>query len=1645
MEAADSAGAPVRDIEAEFSVVAGRKAAVAAAFARLRGGLAHPPSPSDLRRLASLTPLLATNGGALAATLFSLLEETIAPCDEPWVVVEGLLGARDRDLAGRAVDLAAQLAESGRGSVPRSVVDVLGARVAAEGSPLDEPVALAGIARILRGTDPRALYESATAPPATRRLAARVLDLEGQPAPAAVAERLLGAEAGAVLEPYLAYTRATHLDLLCLRQRNGRPPPIVAALRGARPLCEDAPLRDVIATLGWPRVNLGLEVRKVVGVSVEGSLPFMVLPWEASLLEALPGARRVSESVLFVAHGGEPAGGPPGGSDGDAVGRFRRYNLAHADVLGDLLGTGPLDGEKVRRILERMDAIVGHFVALFRPHADECAILPGLYAELKGKILAELETQLSERRLSAELTRLVQSFEDPGSLGEVRSLHGLKRYLHQRGLRLAFRLLDVERATNRTVDVVAAAPGRPLRRVRGIEYVDFEPAPGEGEDGRIPYPVSVVAEGFSRQLLAGQDAFPAVRVFCYGNEVHYYLGFLNHPAFLRVDYAPPLQGGMADLEYFGVSRYTLGVHPNPSLDAIRVFFREMELDAQVEATRIHARYDKERALDLGDLCRKVEALFRLAPYLMDVDWTIGSLDLSPEAKRTVAEAWARSFVLWGVLPLGDILTRDRRGILLGIDEGPTGPREVRWSGEGAYADRFRAGPRAATLAGLRTTLKDHGLEAAAAMPEGGEQAIGQLGLEAAFLHPLREALGRGEIVADEGGVRRAPPDLFQREHEAVRFAEILASSDEAVAEAVRTARLVAPLERTLRFRTTGDLDGHAVERAALALRGEDVRLFVLRDAAGMVRLAFFTNGESPGRRRGQESLPWTIEGSTDAARLASLLRANGYLAAGGDALLDGGAEEAARTRELFRRSSAPRPPAPLAGDRVVAGLRASPGRVVGQAVFRTEGRRPRDFEGAVLVAPRLRPEDNAFLFRAAGIVSTGGGVLSHAGLIAVQLGKPALVAPGRWRREPDGSLTLTYRTPEYREERQDVRGFQVSLRRDALEREHALREGDLVVLDAEEGTLRCLGQAPETLALHEEFRRLGEVSRRLACSTEGAEVLALRGRQLRARYQVEKGLRRLADPVLARHLAYELLLGDALAGEGGERARAPLLALLLGNARVAGPVREHLAYLARELVRRRDGAGRIAGERLPSTSSAYEVLALRIDLWRRQRALEDAALLLRGCGLDLAPEVAGGPDLEAVARGRLEDIRAWRLGGLGDPHAPGGRWGARHAVREVERLGAVLGRPDDEAVAATRARIAREDGQAIAAAEGRAVLGPEDGGFELAPLVGWKAANLAEMERLSRPGLAPPWFVVTHRAFEDTLDAPCARSTLREAIAAVLRQPGIDDARRSASIRALWEAVELPEELCRAVAAAYRALEAPFVAVRSSGREEDAESAARAGEFDTFLFVQGERPVLDHLKRAWSGFWTERAIHNRAALDMHEAPVGGGVVVQRMVSSRVSGVLQTVNVAEGDPREMVVNAGLGLGEGIVSGAVAADHVVVSKEPDPAEPLRFRYVTADKAEKVLFDGRAGLGTVRVPTRSHERFRPALEYTDLCALVGLARGLEAAYGYPLDVEFGIEESRLWILQVRPVATFLSLLRETRERCPLAAPERDACHAV
>ena len=199
----------------------------------------------------------------------------------------------------------------------------------------------------------------------------------------------------------------------------------------------------------------------------------------------------------------------------------------------------------------------------------------------------------------------------------------------------------------------------------------------------------------------------------------------------------------------------------------------------------------------------------------------------------------------------------------------------------------------------------------------------------------------------------------------------------------------------------------------------------------------------------------------------------------------------------------------------------------------------------------------------------------------------------------------------------------------------------------------------------------------------------------------------------------------------------------------------------------------------------------------------------------------------------------------------------------------------------------------------------------------------------------------------------------------------------------------IPAAIEQAILTAYADLSGGPVAVRSSATAEDLPGAAFAGQQDTFLDVEGESALLDAVQRCWASLWSDRAVAYRERRGIDDATVRMAVVVQRMVPAEVAGVAFTANPVTGARNEIVVDAGLGLGEAVVSGEVTADHLVVDR--------RRQHRPSPLSGPAL--SRLGATGVR-------------------DLVAVAERIEQHFGPPQDIEWAYAEQILWIVQARPM---------------------------
>src|SRR5690606_1169257 len=113
------------------------------------------------------------------------------------------------------------------------------------------------------------------------------------------------------------------------------------------------------------------------------------------------------------------------------------------------------------------------------------------------------------------------------------------------------------------------------------------------------------------------------------------------------------------------------------------------------------------------------------------------------------------------------------------------------------------------------------------------------------------------------------------------------------------------------------------------------------------------------------------------------------------------------------------------------GLPASPGAAIGEIVFDAETaiKRAAEGRGAILVRRETSPEDVHGMKAAEGVVTAGGGMTSHAAVVARGLGKPSVVGCGALEVDP---------------ERKAIRVASAGV---------TLREGDLLTVDGTTGAI----------------------------------------------------------------------------------------------------------------------------------------------------------------------------------------------------------------------------------------------------------------------------------------------------------------------------------------------------------------------------------------------------------------------------------------------------------------------------------------------------------------------------------------------------------------------------------------------------------------
>lgn len=201
----------------------------------------------------------------------------------------------------------------------------------------------------------------------------------------------------------------------------------------------------------------------------------------------------------------------------------------------------------------------------------------------------------------------------------------------------------------------------------------------------------------------------------------------------------------------------------------------------------------------------------------------------------------------------------------------------------------------------------------------------------------------------------------------------------------------------------------------------------------------------------------------------------------------------------------------------------------------------------------------------------------------------------------------------------------------------------------------------------------------------------------------------------------------------------------------------------------------------------------------------------------------------------------------------------------------------------------------------------------------------------------------------------------------------------------------------------WRKLGTKFVAVRSSGANEDGSEHSFAGVYESLLNVEKEN-LEPAVREVYRSLGSERsAAYSQSALASDQYPEidYGGVVVQKMVPAEYAGVMFTEH--PGTTGAMMVEMVSGLGEDLVSGNVTPD------------TFAFGKLTGDQLLEA--------SSVAMP--------PPIA---IAPLLAIGRELEALFEQPQDIEWAYAKGKYYVLQSRDITRSISVgssLRNLAER--------------
>ena len=204
-------------------------------------------------------------------------------------------------------------------------------------------------------------------------------------------------------------------------------------------------------------------------------------------------------------------------------------------------------------------------------------------------------------------------------------------------------------------------------------------------------------------------------------------------------------------------------------------------------------------------------------------------------------------------------------------------------------------------------------------------------------------------------------------------------------------------------------------------------------------------------------------------------------------------------------------------------------------------------------------------------------------------------------------------------------------------------------------------------------------------------------------------------------------------------------------------------------------------------------------------------------------------------------------------------------------------------------------------------------------------------------------------------------------------------------------------------------------AVRSSSPEEDLSGASFAGNYETYLGIQYDS-LEKYILKSFISCLDYRVFKYKLEKGFNVSEIKIAIIIMKQINCDTSGVGFSINPINNDYDEIVITSNFGLGESVVQGIITPDEYIINKITKKIISKKL-----GNKDKIVKLNKNKNETSILEQDKEKQKQSSLNDESIMKLVNNIIFIENSYKIPIDIEFGIENNILYILQARPITTY------------------------